>query len=123
MLHIGGRGGGLVNYRQHFLDAGGYNEAMRGWGRDDSDFFNRLRYGFDIELIKTRMQPYAKNLKNKQVRNANVPTHIQLTDNNKLAKNALVSKRYVANQGIRWGEGLFLKNFIETVSLNSPSSD
>lgn len=42
-------GGGFFASRSHFWDINGFDEEYCGWGREDSDFFNRAQHSFSIQ--------------------------------------------------------------------------
>jgi hypothetical protein len=117
ILHIGGYGGGIVNYKKHFLQVNGYDERMFGWGRDDSDFFNRLRYGYEFNLKKVPFHPYAKNITTKlKARDKNLPQECK-TDNDKIAKNNIQLKNWIVNQDYPWGKANLLLNFSQNIII------
>lgn len=114
-LHIGGRGGGIVNYKKHFIDAGGYDERMNVWGFEDSDLFNRLKIGFGFEHIRTTLLPYADNIKTRRdERNKNIPSKFN-TDNYKIHQENMNNKQWIVNKNIEWGKSNVLKNFKEEI--------
>jgi hypothetical protein len=117
-LHIGGRGGALVNYKKHFEMIHGYNEEMVGWGFEDSDFFNRLRYGFNFEHKRTDFSPYGSIIWRAHPKrdSTNIPKDL-IKWNYKIHKQNIARKKFIANEGNTWGSAKVLLNFKEEIQL------
>lgn len=43
----GGKGGRIVFEKKDFLEIGGFDERMKGWGHEDTDFYYRFTHYFD----------------------------------------------------------------------------
>jgi hypothetical protein len=116
-LHVGGNGGGIVNYKKHFIEAGGYDERMHEWGFEDSDLFNRLRIGLKFEHVRVPPSPYASNIHTRRPeRNVNVPRPF-FADNYKIHKENMANKKWVVNTDKPWGSGKLIHNFKEEISI------
>jgi predicted glycosyltransferase involved in capsule biosynthesis len=120
-LHIGGRGGAIVNYKKHIIQVGGYDEDMIGWGFEDSDLFNRFRYGFDFEHKRTSFEPFTHSIR--EMRRSHPPrdsTNVpqdRIRNNRALHKQKMERKIYLANQNKAWGSAKVLINFKEELSI------
>ena len=44
---VEGRGGRIIFEKKDFLEIGGFDERMKGWGHEDTDFYYRFTHYFD----------------------------------------------------------------------------
>jgi glycosyltransferase involved in cell wall biosynthesis len=115
---LGGVFGRLSVFREDFLALGGYDESFRGFGFDDTDFFNRARAAGFVDKIFARKYALCLSHPNAE-RTANmgldkVATHRQ---NKQQSARNIAEGRLVANAGKPWGQEPVVKNFGELVSV------
>ena len=105
-------------YKKEFIELGGYDEDLEGYGHDDQDLILRAKelgyvmYPFGgqyVWRIKTSRKEKNKNMKRhwKETQDENMI---------KSAKNILEGK-FIANQGRHWGKAHLIKNFKEEIDI------
>jgi len=117
-LHIGGRGGALMNYKKHFEMVNGYNEEMVGWGFEDSDFYNRLRFGFKFDHKRVAFKPYGDIIWRAHPRrdSTNIPKEL-IKDNYAIHRMNIDNGGFVVNKNKPWGSAKLLLNFTEEITI------
>jgi glycosyltransferase involved in cell wall biosynthesis len=119
--------------RQHFFRMGGYDEAMLGWGAEDTDLINRcLLAGFERFEIKPEYFDVIDHGDDMRVENVNFDHLEEIPEDDEERKDAsnllncdwMSWKRnheyFVANVGVCWGKAIVEKNFSEILHLRNP---
>jgi hypothetical protein len=112
--------GVLGIYKSKFLELGGYDEDLSGYGYDDHDLVNRfMALGgkmmwwcnlLPINRIKTKREEKSKNMKIKDWK-------ISEDKNKEISLTKLKNKEFIANKNKSWGVATLLKNFKETIHV------
>jgi hypothetical protein len=112
------RHGRIGFFKKEFLELGGYDESLEGYGYDDEDLVHRSsKLGFTlykwggsyIKRIHTSQKEKNQHLKVKHDKTQGINTII--SENN--IKNGI----FVANQGKHWGKAKLIKNFKEEIEV------
>jgi hypothetical protein len=106
-------------FKNEFIDLGGYDEEMQGYGYDDIDLVRRawcLGFtlywfgGLYVDRIKTSNAMKNENMKCKN-------WHQTENENKKLGYAKLDAGIFVANQGKDWEKCSVVKNFEEEIKI------
>ncbi|NKB65272.1 MAG: glycosyltransferase [Gammaproteobacteria bacterium] len=121
-----GTTGRMAVRRQHFLEAGGYDESMVAWGYEDMDLFHRISLaGFNCQSIDHRFldcivhgdEERIANTEEKYIGRGGAAEDGSLVRHIGVSKNNIAQGKLVANQG-NFGCGNVVKNFTgEQLSL------
>ena len=112
---------GRVGMRKdEFLELGGYDEQITGYGYDDHDLVNRFMLqdnsmymwygGRFVERIKTPRDMVGDNMENKNWKETE-------TNNKSYSLDRLSNGHLVANKNCFWGQGTVIKNWQEEIRL------
>ena len=111
--------GRLGFFKKEFIELGGYDEEMQGYGYDDIDLMRRAwALGFTlywfggqfVDRIKTSNVMKNENMKIKNWK-------ITERQNQELGFANLAAGKFVANQGKNWAECRIVKNFQEEMQV------
>lgn len=116
MLH-----GRLGMYKKDFLELGGYDEDLEGYGADDASLLYRamaLRFklmwwsnlGRFSDRIKTSRRDKVINMENKDWKATE-------NKNKEINERKLKNKEYVVNKNRHWGKAKLLINFKEEIEI------
>ena len=106
-------------YKDEFLEIGGYDETLQGYGYDDknilirameSDHMMMWYCGMFQDRIKTPRSAVGQNMENPNWRETEKINKQITTDN-------LAAGKIIANEGVHWGKATVIKNFKEEVSI------
>jgi hypothetical protein len=112
------RHGRIGFFKKEFLELGGYDESLEGYGYDDEDLVHRsANLGFTLyrwggtyfKRIHTSKKEKNQHLKVNHSETQNINT-IRSEEN---IKNGV----FVANQGVHWGKAKLIKNFKEEIEV------
>ena len=125
--------GRVAMRRQHFFRIGGYDEAMLGWGAEDTDLINRcLLAGFERREITPEYFDVIEHDDTQRIENVDFSHLEEIPDDSEERKDAsnvlnckwMGWKRrnefFVANVGHCWGKAVVEKNFSEIIHLRNP---
>ena len=105
-------------HKEAFLDLGGYDEDLTGYGHDDQNIVERaLASGFILSKWGGR---YFSRIQTGTARkNTNLLKHWKITrrENKALSAAKIARKEYIANVGREWGKATVVKNFKEEVRV------
>lgn len=105
-------------YKKEFIELGGYDENLEGYGYDDRDLVTRAQHlgfvlytfgGQYVERIKTSRKEKGKNMK-RSWRETEMENKIKSLRN-------IIEKKYIANLGKHWGKAHLIKNFKEEIDI------
>lgn len=110
-------------YKKEFLELGGYDEDLTGYGYDDHHVMNRaMASGYKLmwwtgvpgnnfmRRIKTPRNIVGTNMREKKWKKTE-------TVNKTIALKKLAAKEFISNQNRHWGKATLLKNFEEEISI------
>jgi len=106
-------------YKDEWLELGGYDEQLSGYGHDDKDLFYRaLMKGFSlmwfggeyVRRLKTSQAMKVERMENKNRKETEAR-------NKSISDEHLLAGCLRANDGVCWGEGTVVKNFTEVVHV------
>jgi len=110
-------------YKKEFLEYGGYDEDLTGYGYDDHHVMNRvMANGFRMmwwtgvedtnfmRRIKTPRNIVGKNMKDTKWKRTE-------SANKEMALKKLENKEFISNQNRHWGKATLIKNFEEEISI------
>lgn len=114
-----GMHGRIGFWKKDFVDLGGYDESLRGYGHDDHDLMERamcsgykmMWYGGQFcDRIPTPKEKKGANMENKNWR-------MTEDQNKEISRQNIDSGRLIANVGQSWGKGVVVKNGKEEIRL------
>ena len=89
-----GSNGRLALLREYFLFIGGYNEKIKGWGYDDTDLIDRLRF-FGLEDLVISNMDFLKTIQHDR----DEAWTITQKRNMELSQSSLEKRKFRANRG------------------------
>jgi len=131
-MMAGLRRGRIAMFKDKFLELGGYDESMdpRWW--QDRDFEYRTQANGLVTTLYSKLQ-YYNTVGNEDWSDDKQYTNysdelISIFKNSKLRGNYIhklrqrtainiVSNKFIVNKGVKWGNGLFLKNFMDVIEV------
>jgi len=105
-------------FKKDFIDLGGYDEEIKGYGFDDQDLVERaVRSGF--KLIKWGGGYFYRIQTPPSKKNSNLAGYwdTMRRENRTLSQKNLAAGIFVANQGKHWGKAIVMKNFKERIEI------
>jgi len=117
--------GRLAVFRSDFIQVGGYDEALTGWGWDDKNLRARLRAsGCRIQYLHEHYARFLAHNSRRRVENMS-PEHQRqdaTSDRNAAISRAnLANGEIVANMDKCWGQASLLRNFKESFAVGIQS--
>lgn len=105
-------------YKREFMELGGYNEDIKGYGFDDQDLVERaIRLGF--KLIKWGGGYFYRIQTPPDKKDSNLSGHwdTMRRENRALSQRNLADGKFIANCGKHWGKATVIRNFKEKVEI------
>ena len=112
------RHGRIGFFKREFLELGGYNEELTGYGFDDEDLVKRVE-NLGFILYRWGGQYYDRISTSKKEKNVNLKVWYKDTEKaNKIKSKENIEKGiFIANKGNHWGKAKLVKNFKERVEI------
>jgi len=109
----GGGFGRIALRRADFVRLGGYDERIRSWGWDDNDLLERAQAdGFQLVPTPDHFIAFRPHDDTVRVFYEGVTNKREsLLLNRQFTQEAIQSKRFTANEGLKWGAGRMRVNF------------
>jgi len=106
-------------YKNEFLELGGYDEDLTGYGFDDHNVMYRaMALGYKLMWYGGQYVGRIKTSKNMSVENMKNKKWKQTEDINKdITFKKLENKQFIVNQDRHWGKANLIKNFTEEISV------
>ena len=105
-------------FKNDFLNLGGYDEGLEGYGHDDQDLMQRANL-LDFKLYSWGGTYYDKIKTSKKEKNINMEKNWKTTEKiNKIKSyDNIKAGKLVANQGKHWGKATLIKNFKKEIKI------
>ena len=103
---VGGGIGRIAIKKDIFLNLGGYDEEIVGWGYEDMDLLERVRCsGYNVTTIRDSTVRFIRHEDCYRYENTEekIPINITAERNKKYIDNKLSNKEYISNIGRTWG--------------------
>ena len=112
------RHGRIGFFKKEFLELGGYDEGLTGYGFDDEDLVKRSE-ALGFTLYRWGGQYYQRISTSKQEKNVNLKEWYKDTEKANKIKSCenIENGVLVANQGKHWGKAKLIKNFKEEIEI------
>ncbi len=121
-----GSGGRITLMRDEFVDMGGYEEKMMGWGLEDADLWQRTkRRGLTSTFSHGRFCKCIEHDHDMREKFHTPPGEIRMdigqtkSKNNVLYNQARRARRLTANDNFVWGKTTCIQNFTKTIYVGS----
>ncbi len=111
--------GRLGFFKDEFIDLGGYDEGLVGYGHDDKDLMHRAwALGFTLMWFGGQYVYRIKTSRHDKVRNMSHKNWKETEKMNKeISANNMSKGIYKANQDMHWGKACLIKNFTEQIEV------
>ncbi len=104
-------------YKKDFIELGGHDEDMKGYGVEDFDIVGRaIKLGYTFACWR---KFYSRIYTHKQKVNINLEIDSEVTkqENLLIYEKKRREKRYIANKDRCWGKATVIKNFKQTIKI------
>lgn len=110
--------GRLGFYKREFIEIGGYNERLKGYGNEDSNLQNRA-WMCGYKMLSYRGQFCGIIPNHIKHREGNYKEEWWYTEgrNRLISYTDLITNNFIANEGKVWGKAKLIKNFKEEVGM------
>ena len=105
-------------YKKEFMELGGYDEDLMGYGHDDKDLITRAKH-LDFVLYPWGGRYCGRIITTRAEKDKNMEKHWRVTEKeNKEKSEANIAKGiFIANQNRHWGKAHLIKNFKEEMDI------
>jgi len=104
-------------FKKDFIDLGGYNEQLSGYGWQDRDLLYRaMKSGFTLGWYKNYIMRYPSKHGSGYFHPRNRKILFTHDINCLISYINLLLGKYIANDGMEWGKAQLVKNFTEEVT-------
>lgn len=109
----GGAAGRICMRREHFLELGGYDEALEGWGGQDANLvFRAIAYGIELIPMEKKYYSFMRNPEELKLQYLKVKKN-NLLNNLRTTTEKIAKRDIIANRDSGFGIAKVYQNFRE----------